>query len=122
MKSNVVSVSIFIIVVDYILRQSADMINYKRLTLEHSKPSRYPSRHLTDLDYADDISLLAGTIQNAGALLKSLENATHKVNLFLNTNGTKLKEVSDFKYIEITYQQQLKGLSNKKGSSMVPLQ
>ena len=51
-------------------------------------PSVTPSKHITDLDYADDIVLLSDQIINADILLQSLETAAHKVGLTLNSPNT----------------------------------
>ena len=110
---------LFIIVVDYILRQSMDKASDKGLMFEQRKSSRHPSKHVTDLDYADDIALTADQIESAQSLLLSLENAAQLVGLTLNSDktkyllingdenhpviisldGTTLKEVNDFKYL-----------------------
>ena len=82
-------------------------------------PSVTPSKHITDLDYADDIVLLSDQIINADILLQSLETAAHKVGLTLNSptteymllnqestrkeihtlNRASLNTVDDFKYL-----------------------
>ena len=49
---------LFAIVVDYILRQSVDIINYQGLDVKPNKTTRDRSKFLTDLDYADDIALI----------------------------------------------------------------
>ena len=110
---------LFIIVVDYILRQSVDKNSDKGLMIQPRKSSRHPSKHVTDLDYADDIALVADQINNAEFLLQSLERAAQQVGLSLNNtkteymlinedanhqhikslDGTQLKEVTDFKYL-----------------------
>ena len=73
---------------------------------------------LTDLDFADDISLLSEEIQQAQELLQRVESSVGKIGLKMNTtktkfmsfnhsqkisiqtnNGTKLDEVRDFKYL-----------------------
>ena len=110
---------LFIIVVDYILRQSLDKSYTKGLTITQRRSSRHKSQHLTDLDYADDLALLSDLISDAQELLHSLEIAAEKVGLTLNEpktecmilnadsshppisskSGAVLKEVSDFKYL-----------------------
>ena len=110
---------LFVIVVDYILRQSIDCLDSKGLTIKPTQSRRLKSKHLTDLDYADDIALTADHLQDAQDLLTCLENAAAKVGLFLNAkkteymtinedkvhhhiksnNGTVLKEVDDYKYL-----------------------
>ena len=110
---------LFVIVVDYILRQSIDTDKSKGIDIMPNKTNREKNKYLTDLDYADDIALTATLLQDAQDLLSSLEDTSAKVGLFLNAkkteymcvngddnpalilarDGTQLKEVSDFKYL-----------------------
>ena len=110
---------LFVIVVDYILRQSVDNIHTNGITIKKQTSRRHPSKHLTDLDYADDMVLISDTLPKAQELLNSLEKASNKVGLFLNAKKTKymtinvdanhppvtaqsgqvLEEVLDFKYL-----------------------
>ena len=110
---------LFVIVVDYILRQSIDCLDSKGLGIKPTQSRRLKSKHLTDLDYADDIAFTADRLQDAQDLLTCLENAAAKVGLFLNAkkteymtinedkvhhdikynNGTLLKEVDDYIYL-----------------------
>ena len=50
---------LFIIVLVYVLRTSVDSLNYKGLEVEPRKSSRYPSKHVNDVDFADDLALMA---------------------------------------------------------------
>ena len=79
---------LFIIVVDYILCTLLDPINNHGLTVEERKSTRHPSKHITDLDYADDIALLSDQVNNAEIVIQSLEIAAHKVGLTLNSTKT----------------------------------
>ena len=79
---------LFIIVVDYILCTLLDPINNHGLTVEERKSTRHPSKHITDLDYADDIALLSDQVNNAEIVIQSLEIAAHKVALTLNSTKT----------------------------------
>lgn len=128
---------LFVIVVDYILRQSLDTINHKGLTIKPRQSSRQKGKHLTDLDYADDLALTADQLHNAQELLLSLEDAAAKVGLFLNSkkteymtvneaenhqsicsiNGTQLKEVSDFKYLGSFVVDSKKDFMSRKGQA-----
>ena len=58
---------LFIILLDYELRTAID--EREGLTLTRRRSSRHPVSHLSDLDYADDISLFADTIKEAEFLL-----------------------------------------------------
>ena len=110
---------LFVIVVDYILRHSADSIYVKGIDVKPNKTTRDSSKYLTDLDYADDITLLSQLLLDGQELLLSLEEAASRFGLLLNSkkteyltinedknhipissnDGNVLKEVSDFKYL-----------------------
>ena len=88
-----------------------------RILASHITPGksrRYPAVVLTDLDYADDISLLSDNVEQAQELLNRVELECAKVGLRLNAKKTEvnvprehqplttaggivLKEVLDFK-------------------------
>ena len=58
-----------------------------KLTKERSR--RYPAQTITDVDYADDIALLANAPAQAETLLHSLERAAADICLHANTYKTK---------------------------------
>ena len=68
----------FVIVVDYVLRQSVDNINHYGLFIG-LRSSRLSYKHLTDLENGDDLALVAEQIMSDQQLLVSLENAAAKV-------------------------------------------
>ena len=79
---------LFIIVVDYVLRMSVDNISSKGLEITPRRSSRYPAKHLTDTDFADDIALISESLVNAQSLLNALEQASNCVGLYLNESKT----------------------------------
>ncbi|KAJ8346398.1 hypothetical protein SKAU_G00277990 [Synaphobranchus kaupii] len=110
---------LFIIVLDYALRQAIEG-REKDLgfTITPRRSGRFPAIVLTDLDYADDISLISDRVEKAQELLTRVERECAKVGLGLNakkteviayntpdhlplrtTGDTALREVSDFKYL-----------------------
>ena len=110
---------LFIIVLDYALRQATSgMETELGFTITPRKSRRFPAVTITDLDFADDISLLCNQIQHAQQLLLRVESECIKVGLGLNAKKTEvmtynipehaplrtvsgdvLKEVVDFKYL-----------------------
>ena len=90
-----------------------------RFTITPRKSRRFPAVSITDLDFADDISLLSDQIQHAQQLLLRVETECNKVELGLNAKKTEvmtynrplnmtplrtvsgdvLMEVVDFKYL-----------------------
>ena len=85
-----------------------------KLTKERSR--RYPAQTITDMDYVDDVALLANTHAQAETLLHSLEQATAGIGLCVNVhkmeymcsnqrgnistqNGCSLKLVDKFTYL-----------------------
>ena len=107
---------LFIICLDYALRQAIDITD--GFTLKKRMSSRYPAEVLADLGYADDIALLEDTISEAQGLLLKVELACQSIGLYLNTDktkyihlnpsspgqicsldGTEIELVDDFKYL-----------------------
>ena len=60
---------------------------WQKLTKQKSR--RYPAQTITDVDYADDIALLANTPTQAKTLLHSLERAAAGIGLHVNAHKTK---------------------------------
>ena len=79
---------LFIMVVDYVLRMSLDLSSDKGLEIKPRVSSRHPAEYVTDTDFADDISLISSSLQNAQDLLTSLEGAANCVGLYLNESKT----------------------------------
>ncbi|KAL5271253.1 hypothetical protein ACHWQZ_G001778 [Mnemiopsis leidyi] len=108
---------LFIIVLDYILRNCMSPDYGLIITPRQSR--RIPAVTVTDLDFADDLALLSNTIQEAQSLLNDLEVAAEKVGLCMNSSKTEfmtinidsekasikskgghsLEHVDDFKYL-----------------------
>ena len=79
---------LFIIVLDYVLRISVDRLNGKGININPPLGKRDPGFFLTDLDFADDLALLAENIKNLEELLHSLETAASQVGLLCNERKT----------------------------------
>ena len=62
----------FIICLDYLLRTSIDKIRENGFELTKKRSRRYPAKTITDADYADDIAVLANTLNQAETLLHRL--------------------------------------------------
>ena len=81
---------LFIIVLDYALRKA---LNGKEtelgFTISPRTSSRHPKQVITDLDFADDISLLSDEIEQAQELLLRVEKECNKVGLGINAKKTK---------------------------------
>ena len=85
---------LFILVLDYVLRISLDSNNNLGLLLSSRQGSRRPAQYLTDLDFADDLALIAESIKNAETLLQSLEEAAAAVKLLCNETKTEFISTS----------------------------
>ena len=109
---------LFIIVIDYILRQAYKTSTEVGITIKPRSGTRIPAKNIKDLSYADDITLLAHALTQAENLLHNLEKAALQVGLRVNAdktkvmsinntgpqqarilNGTPLKTTSKFKYL-----------------------
>ena len=106
----------FIICLYYVLRTSIHIIKENGIKLWKERSRRYSAQTITDMDYADDITLLANTPAQAETLLHSLERVTAGMGLHVNTdkteymyfnqrivistlNGSSLKLVDKFTYL-----------------------
>jgi len=110
---------LFIIVLDHAMRQAISGREEELgFTIHPRKYRRHPKVALTDLDFADDISLLSDKTEQAQKLLTSVETVCKKVGLGINakktkglpiniedppplhtSDGTELEWVDDFKYL-----------------------
>ena len=70
------------------LRTSIDKIRENGFKLKKKRSRRYPAKTMTDVDYADDIALLANTPNQAETLLHSLERAAAGIGLHVNAHKT----------------------------------
>ena len=77
---------LFITCLDYVLRMSIKLMKENGFILEKVRSKRYLGRSITDVDYADDIALLANTPTQVESLLHSLEKAAGRIGLHINTN------------------------------------
>ena len=114
---NTLTPFLFIIVLDYILRLSCDNLSDRGLQIQPRHSRRHPAQHLTDLDFADDLALITELVEDAEALLESLERAVVPIGLYCNESKTEyinttrsshnlkslsggnIKRVQDFKYL-----------------------
>ena len=107
---------LFVICLDYVLRTLIDKIRENGFELTKKRSRRYPAKTTTDVDYADDIAILANTPNQAETLLHSLERAAAGIGLHVNAHkteymcfnqtgdvstleGTSLKLVDKFTYL-----------------------
>ena len=74
---------------DYVLRTSINKIRENGFELTKKRSRRYPAKTITDVDYADDIAILANTPDQAETLLYSLERAAAGIGLYVNAHKTK---------------------------------
>ena len=79
---------LFIICQDYVLRTSIDLMKENGFMLAKERSRRYLAQTITDMDYADDIVLLAYTPAQAESLLHSLEWAAGDIGPHVNAEKT----------------------------------
>ena len=60
----------------------------KEFLLKPKRGSRQPAEYITDTDFADDISLISSSLENAQNLLLALEKTANCVGLYLNESKT----------------------------------
>ena len=79
---------LFIICRHYGLRTSTDKIKENGFKLTKERSRRYPTRTITDADYADDIALLANAPAQAETQLYISERAAVGISLHVNVHKT----------------------------------
>ena len=79
---------LFIICLDYVLKTLIDKIKENVFKLTKKRSRRYPTKTITDADYADDIAILVNTPNQAETLLHSLEQAAAGIGLHVNAHKT----------------------------------
>ena len=70
------------------LRTSIDIMKDNGFKLGKERSRRYSTQTITDVDYADDIKLLANTPAQAETLLHGLERAAAGIGLHVNADKT----------------------------------
>ena len=107
---------LFIICLDYVLRTSIDKIRENGFELTKKRSRRYPTKTITDADYANDIAILAKTPNQSETLQHRVEQAAAGIGLHVNAHkmeymcynqtgdistqdGTPLKLVDRFTYL-----------------------
>ena len=126
---------LFIIVLDYALRKAISGREAELgFTIKPRRSRRYPAEAQTDLDFADDISLLSNVISQAQELLDLVQQECKKVGLRLNSSKTKyialnsppnieltadeaLEQVDDFKYLGSYVMSSSKDIKVRKAKS-----
>ena len=88
LQGDMLTPYLFIICLDYELRTSIDKIRENGFELTKKRSRRYPSKTITDADYANDIAILANTPNKAETLLHSLEQAAAGIGLHVNAHKT----------------------------------
>ena len=79
-----------IITLHYILRTSLDKYSDLGFNVFPKLSKRHTAKKITDIDYADDLTLTAETITNAQTLSHRLEVAAKDVRLYVNVPKTQL--------------------------------
>ena len=79
---------LFIICLDYVLRTLIDKIRENDFELIKKRSRRYPTKTITNTNYADDIALLANIPNQTETLLHSLKWAAAGIGLHVNAHKT----------------------------------
>ena len=69
LQGDMLAQYLFVICLDYVLRTSIGKIRENGFELTKKRSRRYPTKTITDADYADNIELLANTPNQAETLL-----------------------------------------------------
>ena len=107
---------LLIIYLYYVLWTSTNLMKENNFKLTKERNRRYPAKTITDVDFSDDITLLANSSAQAESMLYSLERVAGGIGLFVNVvkteymcfnyrgkistlNGGPLKLVNKFTYL-----------------------
>lgn len=83
------------------LRKALDQNPELGFTLKEKRGRSYPADTITDLDYGDDLTVLADNIKDAMSLLHRIEEAASEIGLYMNAKKTEYIIVNLDKTIEI---------------------
>ena len=91
LQGDTLSRHVFILLVDYILRQSP--VDEDGFTLKPANSHRHPSITLTSLTYADDVAITSDSVSDAEINLHQLQFYSEAVGLKLNKAKTNVLHV-----------------------------
>ena len=92
LQGDMLAPYLFVIIVDYVLRASIpdDSIRFK---IRRRLSRRHPVKYVMDLDSADDIALLSGTMKDTQSLLTAVEDNASAVGLRINMKRRSTSEL-----------------------------
>ena len=79
---------LFILCLDYVLRNSIDLMKENGFKLAKERSKWYSEQTITDMDYADDIAVLANTPTQVETLQHRLEREAGSIGLQINAEKT----------------------------------
>ena len=133
LQGDVLAPFIFIVVVDWVMKNS-DM-NHLGFTTKPRRSRRHLEEKLGDLEFADDLSLLANNQKEAQEQLDTLSHTAKEVGLKINVGKTKflaynvpentrieldgnqLEKVNDFQYLGLYIGSTEKDIKGRKGKA-----
>ena len=94
---------LFIIALDYALRLAINGREEEMgFTITQRASRRIPAKMITDLDFADDISLLSDTVEKACKLLDEVEQQCSRIGLGVNAKKTKVMPINAKETVRVT--------------------
>eukprot|EP00116_Pleurobrachia_bachei_P006842 sb/3467104/ len=101
-------------------------------TLRPARSMRVGASRITDTGFADDLALLANSVEELGVILRDVETVCKEVGLAINQNNTELlvenipdpephtiKRADDFKYLGSWIRDSNKDIKNRKSKAWV---
>ena len=88
LQRDILAPYLFIIWLDYVLRRSLDKMKDNGFKQAKERSKRYHAQTITDVDWPDDIALLANSPTQAESLLHSVEQAAAGTGLHVNADKT----------------------------------
>ena len=98
LQGDTLALFLFIISLDYVLKNSLDINSNLGFTLSQRRSGRNPAIGISDIDYDDDISITKYSVNAAMKLLHKIEEKSSYIGLKINTDKTKYITLNQNQY------------------------
>ena len=88
LHGDTLALYLFIICLDYVLKTSIDLMKENGFKVAKERSRKHPVQTITDVDYTDDIELLANLPAQTESRLHSLERTAAGIDLHVNEDKT----------------------------------
>ena len=85
-QGDILALYLFVICLDNVFQMSIDLMKENGFILAKARSRRYPAQTVMDVDYVDNITLLANISAKADSLIYSLEWVAAGIGRHVNTD------------------------------------